>query len=246
MAGIVGSVNVELEKSYRVMLLKIANELNYDECQQISFVAKLPSPTCSPEPGKMNVRLHLMSTLESLGHVGPLKVDFLEETLDAVGKKNLLEIIDTYKKKSLYKEAKKRVEEQQRKKKRKRVKDASPVSDPVSGCSVAAQELLAIKETEKMRKLKESYATLLTQFSQVALLMRSAIESEDISQMEDTFLSVACDGDAITRTLSKNLSAAGIKCGSDSSTSSNSPGTGGSWAPDKSKGMLCHCQLARL
>ena len=76
--------------------------------------------------------------------------------------------------------------------------------------------------SERLRIFQDSYATLLTQFSQMAILMRSAIESGDLSQMEDTFLSVASDGDAITHTLKKNLEAAEIRCSGDSS-SSNSP-----------------------
>lgn len=223
--GLVGSVNVELEKNYRVMLLKIANELTHDECEQVAFVAKLPSPTCVPEPGKMNVRLHLMSTLESLGHIGPLNVDFLETMLDAVGKKNLLEIIDQYKKSPLYKEAKKRIEDHQKKAEKKKSRKKSKFPDTqATDCSIAAQDLSSEETTEKMHKFKECYATLLTQFSQVALLMRSAIESEDLGKIEDTFLSIASDGDAITRTLLKNLVAAGIRRGSNSSSSSNSPG----------------------
>ena len=224
--GIVGSVNVELEKSYRVMLLKVANELTYDECQQIAFVAKLPSPTCQPEPGKPSVRLHLMSTLESLGHIGPLKLEFLEEMLEVVGKKNLLEVIDDYKKKPLYREARKRLDAQEKKIKKGRKGRSQNQTGASLEYSAEAQELLTFKEdaTGKMRKLQESYATLLTQFSQVALLMRNAIESCDLTQMEDTFVSVATDGDAITKTLRKNLSAAGIKCSSDSSSSSDSAG----------------------
>ena len=229
--GIVGSLSVEVERSYRIMLLKVAKELTIDDCQQIAFVTKLPSPTCVPEPGKPAVNLHMMNTLESLGQIGPLKLDYLEEMLKAIGKNCLLEIIDDYKKTSVYREAKKRLDDQEKKKKKPGKKSGKKPSElAASGlCSPEAQELLAIKldkiERQKMRKLKESYATLLTQFSQMALLLRSAIESGDLTQMEETFVSVAIDGDAITRRLRKNLSAAGIKCGSDSSASStDSPG----------------------
>ena len=228
--GIVGSLTVELERSYRIMLLKVAMELTIENCQQIAFVAKLPSPTCVSEPGKP-VNLHMMNTLESLGQIGPLKLDFLEEMLDAIGKNCLLEIIESYKKSCVYKEAKKRLDDQEKKKKRSGLKKPKPPfghgsSASVAGCSPEAQELLAMKAdiTEKVCKLKESYATFLTQFSQMALLLRSAIESDDLTQMEDTFVSVASDGDAITRTLRRNLSAAGIKCGSDSCSSVNSTG----------------------
>ena len=226
-AGIVGSVTVELEKSYRLMLLKVARELTTEDCQQIAFVAKLPSPTCIPEPGKPAINLHMMSTLESVGQIGPLKLDYLATLLDAIGKNCLLEIIDSYKKTSVYREAKKRLDDLEKKKKKIGKKPKNQLDPLTSGYSVEAQELLAIKAdhaTEKLCKLKESYATLLTQFSQVALLLRSAIESDDLAQMEETFLSVASDGDAITRTLRKNLSAAGIKCGGSDSSSIDSPG----------------------
>lgn len=218
--GIVGSVRVELEKSYRVMLLKIANELTFDDCQQIAFGAKLPSPTCQPEPGKPSVRIHLMSTLESLGHVSPLKLDFLEQLIEAIGKRYLLKIIERYKKSSLYKEAKRRLslaDEQDRRKKKRRDKSLQYQIEPPLECSA--------NETERICKLQESYATLLTQFSQMALSMRSAIETCDLTKMEEMFLSVASDGDAIARTLRENLSATGIKCdGSPGSSSSDGSG----------------------
>ena len=220
--GIVGSLGLELERGYRIMLLKVAKELTVADCQEIAFVAKLPAPTCVAEPGKPAVNLHMMNTLESLGQIGPLKVDFLEELLKAIGKNYLLEITDGYKKTSVYREAKKRLDDQEKKKLKKIGKKSTknPLEPSLSGYSPEAQELLAFKAdaTKKVCKLKESYATLLTQFSQMALLLRSAIESDDLTQMEETFVSVASDGDAITRTLRKNLSAAGIKCGSDSSS----------------------------
>jgi hypothetical protein len=221
MAGIVGSVNVELETSYRIMLLKVANELSLDDCQQIAFVAGLPSPTCHPEPGKPSVRLHLMSTLESLGQISPLKLDFLEKLMDAIGKRNLLDIIQRYKKNSLYKEAMRRLDEQDKKKKKgkKSGKQQTPATDH-------SPEQTVKNITERIRKLQESYATLLTQFSQVALLMRNALESEDQAQIEQTFLLVAADGDAIARTLRKNLEEAGVllKCGDEDSSGNDSQG----------------------
>ena len=94
MAGIVGSpIMVELEKAYCKLLLKIVNELHLEECEQIAFLAKLPAPTCHQETGRQynNVRLHFISTLESLGHIGPLKLEYLEDWLNEIGKKNLVE-----------------------------------------------------------------------------------------------------------------------------------------------------------
>lgn len=225
-AGIVGSVTVDLERNYRLTLLRVANELALDDCEQIAFTAKLPSPTCIPEPGKANVRLHLMNTLESYGHIGPLRLEFLEEVLEAIGKKNLIEIIDTYKKRPVYREAKKKLEDQERSSRKKKVGKKPKSSDQQLEYSqeTLRKEFADVVASERLRKFKDSYATLLTQFSQIAILMRSALESEDFSQIEDTFLSVASDGDAITRTLRKNLEAAGIKCGSDTTSSSDSPG----------------------
>ena len=222
LTGIVGSINVGLERSYRVMLLKIANELTLDDCQKIAFVAGLAAPTCHPESGKPSICLHLMSTLESLGHIGPLKLDFLEELIEAIGKKYLLEIIQGYKKNPLYKEAIRRLDEQDKKKKKgKKSKQQTPAAE------YSPEQLVAsmINPTEMMHKLQESYATLLTQLSQVALLMRSALESDDPARIEQTFLSVASDGDAIARTLRKNLEKAGLKCGDKESSGSDSQGT---------------------
>lgn len=216
--GIVGSVNVELERSYRVMLLKVANELTLDDCQQIAFAASLPSPTCIPEPGKPSIRLHLMSTLEALGHISPLKLDFLEVLIETIGRKNLLEIIQGYKKNPLYKEAMRRLDEQDKKKKKgKKFKQQTTTAE-------YSPEQIVKNSTEKKHKLQEGYATLLTQFSQVALLMRNALESDDQTQIEQTFLLVAADGDAIARTLRKNLEEAGLKCGDEESSGNDSQG----------------------
>ena len=223
MAGIVGSVNVELETSYRIMLLKVANELSLDDCQQIAFVASLPSPTCQPEPGKPTVRLHLMSTLESLGHIGPLKLDFLESVIDAIGKRNLLDIVQSYKKNSFYKEAMRRLDEQDKKKKKGKKSGKQQASTADHSPEPMVKNSMV---QERIRKLQESYATLLTQFSQVALLMRNALESEDQAQIEQTFLLVAADGDAIARTLRKNLEEAGVllKYGDEESSGNDSQG----------------------
>ena len=215
---------MELEKRYRLMLLKVVRELTYEDCVQIAFAANLPTPTCQPEPGKPSISLHLMSTLESLGQIGPLNVEFLEEMLEAIGKEFLLEITEDYKKRSVYKEAKKKLEEQEKKKKRGKKCKSQIQADPTLEYSTEAQELLSFKPspTDKKKKLQKIYTTLLTQVSQVTLLLRSALECDDPNQMEETFLVVASDGEAITKTLRKNLSVAGIKCSSDSSSSDSS------------------------
>ena len=108
MAGIVGSPTIELEKAYHKLLLKIVNELRLEEYEQVAFLAKLPAPTCQQESGRQydNVRLHFMSTLESLGHIDPLKMEYLEGCLNEIGKRNLMELIGEYKNTSVYTDAK--------------------------------------------------------------------------------------------------------------------------------------------
>ena len=188
MAGIVGSSMIELEKAYRKLLLKIVNELCLEECEQIAFLAKLPAPTCHQESGRQydNVRLHFVSTLESLGHIGPLKLDYLEDCLNEIGKKNLVELITEYKNTPVYSDAKQQ-ENLIRRKERKWTKHSTKVQGS--------------RDAALLSEFESSYATFLTQISQVTLLLRSSLGTRELQKIRESFLKASSDGEAILQTL---------------------------------------------
>ena len=194
MAGIVGSPMIELEKAYRKLLLKIVNELRLEECEQIAFLAKLPAPTCHQEAGRQydNVRLHFMSTLESLGHIGPLKLEHLEDYLNEIGKKNLVELITKYKTIPAYSDAKQQ-EKLIRRNERKRNKRST--IDGSVNCKIQGQE--AVLRTE----YRSTYAMFLTQMSQMTLMLRTSLETYELQRVRETFLKASSDGEAIIQIL---------------------------------------------
>ena len=194
MAGIIGSAMIELKKTYRKMLLKIVNELRLDECEQIAFLAKLPAPTCQAEPGRQydNVRLHFMSKMESDGHIGPLKLEDLEEWLDTIGRKNLVELITEYKDMPIYTEAK------QQEKLIKRREHRWKPHEPKAKNSTKAP---GIREATLMNEFHSSYALFLTQVSQMTLLLRSSLETRELQKIRETFFKAGSDGEAILQTL---------------------------------------------
>ena len=199
MVSIVGSATMELEKAFRLMTLELAKKLSIEECHEIAYVACVDKTV--PLEHENNFRLYLLSTLESREQIGPLKLQFLEEILvhKSIGRNDLLGLISEYKKKSVYKEAKK--------KRRKQNKQQDQTVDSATTSSTRQQ-------------YEETYATFLTQFAQMALAMRSAIETGNVAKMKDAFSNVAKDGDAVTRTLKKNLSLAGVNSDSMGTSSS--------------------------
>ena len=194
MAGIVGSPMIELEKAYRKLLLKIVSELRLEECEQISFLVKLPSPTCQQESGRQydNVRLHFMSTLESLGHIGPLKLGYLEDCLNAIGKKNLVELITEYKNTSVYTDAKQQ---------EKLIKRRERKWDLKSHEHRHSTKEQGIREAALLKEFQASYATFLTQMSQMTLLLRSSLDTHQLQKIRETFLKASSGGEAILQTL---------------------------------------------
>ena len=140
-----------------------------------------------PPEHRTDFRLYLLTTLESRGQIGPLKLQFLEEILVSLGRNDVLDLISKYKKKSIYKEAKKKKEKKSKK-----------------------QQDQTVESLSAVYQYKETYATFLTQFAQMALSMRTALETGEVAKMKDTFSSVVSNGDVVTRTLRKNLSLAGV------------------------------------
>lgn len=194
MAGIVGSPTIQLEKAYRKLLLKIVNELRLEECEQIAFLAKLPAPTCQQESGRQydNVRLHFMSTLESLGHIGPLKLEYLEDCLNEIGKKNLVELITKYKNEPVYTDAKQQ---------EKLIKRRERKWDSKSHEHKHSTKKQGIREAALLREFQLSYATFLTQTSQMTLLLRSSLDTCQLQKIRETFFKASSDGEAILQTL---------------------------------------------
>ena len=205
---IIGSASMDLERAFRTTVFKIAEQLSEKDCQNIAYVN-----SCGPAPPGYDYRLHVFSTLESCEKIGPLKLDFLKETLEDIGRKDLLSVIAKYKKNPIYKEVRSQMKLKRRIK--RKGKDEMMHSGTQSG---------VFSNTSTVNRYKETYALLLTQFSQMTISMRSALESDDTTHMKIAFSRVANDGDAVTRTLRKfkRLSFAGIK--SDSSSSRESSG----------------------
>lgn len=200
---VVKSVSMELEQEFRLMTLELATSLSIEDCRRIAHVAGI-NQTTSPEYGN-DFRLYLLNTLESRGQIGPLKLQFLEKILveKPIGRNDLLELISKYKKKPIYKEAKRKSLRKEKKLKRER-------------CHVQA----AVDKSNTVHQYEETYATFLTQFSQMALSMRSALETGEIAKMKYAFSSVVSNGKDVTHALRKNLSLAGVN--SDSLCTSSS------------------------
>ena len=196
---IIGSASMELEQAFRMMALELGEKLRLDECQKIAYVS---SRMDGPAPPDCDYRLHVFSTLEARGLIGPLKLDFLEEVLERIGRKDLLSIIAKYKKKPIYKEvhSKRKLKGRTKRKKDQTMQSAT---------------------TTDSTQFKDIYTCFLTQFAEIALRMRSALESDDTACMKYTFSSIANDGDAVARMLKKKLSIhAGINRDSSSTMSS--------------------------
>ena len=202
MDTIVGSTAMELEKEFRLTVLDLAMQLSDEECRRIAYVASINFETVPPEYGN-DFRLFLISTLESRGRIDPLNLKFLKGTLMKMGRRDLVDLISKYKKKSFYKEAKKRSSKQIRQGQDQAIDSTTPSS---------------------IMQYKETYAILLTQFAQMTLSTRSAIEAHDIPKIKETFSTVR---HAVCRTLRK-LSLDGTNsdsiCTSVSSSSGDNSG----------------------
>ena len=198
---IIGSANMELEQAFRIMALELGQQLSQGECQQIAYVS-----SCVPEPAPpgYDYRLYVFSTLESRGQIGPLKLDFIEELLVHIGRKDLLSIIAKYKRKPIYKEM------HNKKKPKGKMKQKK-------------NQTMQSTMTTDSTQYEEMYACFLTQYSTIALRMRSALESNDVTQMKYAFSSIANDGDAIACMLQKKLSIH-VGVNRDSSSSRESSG----------------------
>ena len=197
---LIGSAHMDLEQEFRMMTLELAQQLSLEECQKLAYVS---SCTKEPVPPQCDYRLHIFSTLESRGKIGPLNLDFLENTLELIGRKDLLDVIMKYKKKPIYKEV--------HSKKKSRSKGRSKQKGKQMHLGVSFDDMSTLHQYE------DTFSFFLIQFAQMTLSMRSALESKDVTHIKFAFSSAALEGDAVSRALRKKLS---IRAGSNSDTSS--------------------------
>ena len=200
---IIGSAHMELEQEFRMMTLELFQQLSLEECQKLAYVSSCMK---EPIPPGCDYRLHVFSTLESRGKIGPLNLDFLENTLELIGRKELLNVIMKYKKKPIYKEV--------RSKKKSRSKGRSKQKGKQMHLGASFDDMSTLHQYE------DTFSFFLIQFAQMTLLMRSALESKDITHIRFAFSSAALEGDAVSRALRKKLSIRAGMAGINSDTSS--------------------------
>ena len=211
--GIIGSVSMELEETFRMLMIELVRNLTIGECEQVAYIANVRTVlTASESVGNHDYRVNLLSTLESQARIGPLKLDFLERVFGILKRQDLLGIITEYKEKQCYKDAIKK-----RKKKKKKQDQGA------AGRSASSLELSA-ESSSKMRHFQDSFRIFILQYSQIALSIRAALETRNLAKIEDTFQQLIESGDAVTRTLRMKLSAAGINRPSYSNSSGDSSG----------------------
>lgn len=221
---LIGSTTMELEKAFRMMMIELARKLSTKECDGIAYIANVMDIVrMQPEAEKQDYRVTLVSTLESHGHIAPLKLDFLEETLTTSLKRHdLLDVVAKYKEKQCYKDAMKKQEKLLKKRKANKQKKHASAQRSSGSC-----ELLAVKtasECSRLHQFQETFQVFLTQFAQMTISMRSALDTGDLTKMKHAFENVVDNGDAVIQTLQKKLSAAGINRLSCSSGESSQSG----------------------
>ena len=197
---IIGSANMELEQEFRMMTLELFQQLSLEECQKLAYVSSCMK---EPIPPQCDYRLHVFSTLESRGKIGPLNLDFLENTLELIGRKELLNVIMKYKKKPIYKEVRSKKKSGRSKQKGKQMHLGASFND-----------------MSTLHQYEDTFSFFLIQFAQMTLLMRSALESKDITHIRFAFSSAALEGDAVSCALRKKLSIRAGMAGINSDTSS--------------------------
>lgn len=192
------------------MMLEIARKLSTEECDQIAYYAGIRDNVLSPSCRVLghhdqDFRINVIHALESQGLINPLELKLLEEILPEIGRRDLLEIIKKYKSKRHYKDARKKQKEQKKTKPKQQVQAAQ---------SAGSRELPAAAEdgsdSKRIEQFRESFQIFLTQFAQMAVSMRSALETDNLAKIRYAFENVVDNGHAVTQTLRKALSLAGI------------------------------------
>ena len=182
-------------------MVDLSRKLSMIECEQIAYIGNVTDIVRiqyeTGTPGNRDFRVILISTLESQGFINPLKLDFLEDVLATpLYRHDLLDILARYKDKHCYKDAIKKMRKKARKQKKR---DPAPTT-----------RLTISSEPTRLNHFQEAYQTFLTQFAQMTLSMRAALETGNLTKIQHAFENVVDNGDAVTQTLKSKLSSAGI------------------------------------
>ncbi len=220
---VIGSTTMELEKAFRMMTIELARKLSTGECDEVAYIAGiLDAVRMQSESGKQDSRVTLISTLESHGHIAPLKLDFLEDTLIASLKRyDLLDVVAKYKERQCYKDAIKKQEKLLKKRKSRKQKKLVHLAAQPSASSYGLLAVKSASESSTLHQFQETFQMFLTQFAQMTLSMRSALDTGDLIKIKHAFENVVDNGDAVIRTLQMKLSVAGINRLSGSSGESS-------------------------
>ena len=180
---------MKLEQAFRMMMLKIGDKITLEECRSLAYVSR-----CMDDEVTLrycaNYRFHVLTTLESRGVITPMRLEFLENVLrNSLGRIDLLDIIEDYKKTSEYKKAIKKHSKKLSRSKRSRG----------SGTAAATLHPSAKDQYEKL------YAQFLTQFSKLSVLMRDALGSNDLQRMRLASSTVATGAKELDRTMRKTI-----------------------------------------
>ena len=207
--AIMGSPEMKLEHTFRMMAIKIADKLSLEDCRRIAYVsASMDEQVAWQYPA--DFRLHVLTTLESRGLITPTKLKFLEDNLRNLQRNDLLQVIKDYKKTREYKKAVKR--------------DKKSLEKNGENCTHAAASL----HKDQYEKL---YTEFLTQFSKLSTSMRVALETNDLLRMKLSFSAVAASTQKLSDTVKKTVSEINRYSSSSSSSSRESSG--------KLKGNFC-------
>ena len=204
--AVVGSPEMKLENTFRMMMaLKIAENISLQECRKLAYISG-----CIDDqvvlPYHPNFRLHVLMSLESHGLISPTKLDFLEDVLKNLGRNDLLDVIQDYKKTREYKKMMKHHKKLTRRK------------QTCDGGSGAATTLLPA-DKDQYEKL---HAHFLTQFSRLSLSTRAALESNDFVRIKSAFSKVAADAQKLSHTVRKTTSEIDLQCICSSSSGESS------------------------
>ena len=172
------TLNTELSKAFRYMLLHIAGQLTTEECQGIVFAEGLPS-SCKNE-----TNLEVLSHLEANGEYSPLNPDGLQTLLIRINRYDLLQPVKEYKKSPLFQKAQKELAKEEKRARKKKDGKSSDARDTMLACVEPMTETdvkVSGPSCDPQSMLREAYAITLTHTTlllQQVELLRKAIEAD--------------------------------------------------------------------
>ncbi len=194
-----GSLDDGLEARFRLMILQIAEGLDKEDCNKISFIENLPISLKSNSP------LDVLISLKNNGCISPANVDKLEQILTSIKKINLMSIVNSYKKSTDYRGAESRKREE-----RKLARDTGTLSK------------------DRKERLKRLYAMLnihTTCLTQVMEFVRLELDKEcedDEDRVMQKFTKVVKDGEIFIERFQTELADISIKSRNGDTSSSSS------------------------